>query len=90
MIWSTSDAELELDFEDAAKDFTVNGNDIALNFKIHLDAIMAKLITLANQNLLVDRDGDGIIEISTGNDDGHQDIGSKDLLENEMDLDDKD
>jgi hypothetical protein len=30
----TSD-ELELDFEDAAKDFTVNGNDIALNFKIH-------------------------------------------------------
>jgi hypothetical protein len=40
---------------------------------------------------LVDRDGDGIIEISTGNDDGHQDIGTnKDLLENEMDLDDKD
>jgi hypothetical protein len=37
---------------------------------------MAKLITLANQNLLVDRDGDGIIEISTGNDDGHQDIGT--------------
>jgi hypothetical protein len=33
MIWST-DAELELDFEDATKDFTVNGNDIALNFKI--------------------------------------------------------
>jgi hypothetical protein len=62
---------------DATKDFTVNGNDIALNFKIHLDAIMAKLITLANQNLLVDRDGDGIIEISTGNDDGHQDIGEQ-------------
>jgi hypothetical protein len=59
--------------KDATKDFTVNGN--TLNFKIHLDAIMAKLITLANQNLLVDRDGDGIIEISTGNDDGHQDIG---------------
>jgi hypothetical protein len=76
MIWSTSDAELELDFEDAAKDFTVNGNDIALNFKIHLDAIMEKLITLANQKF-VDRDGDGIIEISTGNDDGHQDIGGK-------------
>jgi hypothetical protein len=62
---------------DATKDFTVNGNDIALNFKIHLDAIMAKLTTLANQNLLVDRDGDGIIEISTGNDDGHQELGSK-------------
>jgi hypothetical protein len=38
-------------FEDAAKDFTVNGNDIVLNFKIHLDAIMAKLITLANQKM---------------------------------------
>jgi hypothetical protein len=48
MIWSARDAELELDFEDAAKDF-VNGNDIALNFKIHIDAIMAKLTTLANQ-----------------------------------------
>jgi hypothetical protein len=64
----------------------VNGNDIALNFKIHLDAIMAKMTTLANQNLLVDRDGDGIIEISTGNDDGHQDIGEqiKIYLENEF------
>jgi hypothetical protein len=35
---------------------------------------------------LVDRDGDGIIEISTGNDDGHQDIGEqiKIYLENEF------
>jgi hypothetical protein len=32
MIWSTKDAELELDFEDATKDFTVNGNDIAFEF----------------------------------------------------------
>jgi hypothetical protein len=40
---------------------------------------------------LVDRDGDGI-EISTGNDDGHQEIGSKSkiYLEMRMDLDDKD
>jgi hypothetical protein len=30
------DAELEVDFEDLAKDFTVNGNDISLNIKIHL------------------------------------------------------
>jgi hypothetical protein len=29
------DAELEVDFEDLAKDFTVNGND-SLNIKIHL------------------------------------------------------
>jgi hypothetical protein len=28
------DAELEVDFEDLAKDFTVNGNDISLNIKI--------------------------------------------------------
>jgi hypothetical protein len=28
-LWlESSDAELELDFEDAAKDFTVNGNDM--------------------------------------------------------------
>jgi hypothetical protein len=27
------DAELEVDFEDLAKDFTVNGNDISLNIK---------------------------------------------------------
>jgi hypothetical protein len=25
-----------VDFEDLAKDFTVNGNDISLNIKIHL------------------------------------------------------
>jgi hypothetical protein len=35
-----------VDFEDLAKDFTVNGNDISLNIKIHLDAIMAKIATL--------------------------------------------
>lgn len=92
MIWSGKDAELEADFEDAAKDFTVNGNDKALNIKIHLDAIMTKLATLVSQNLLFDTDGDGVIEISTDNDDDHQDIGEqiKNLLENETDLDDKD
>jgi hypothetical protein len=67
----------------------VNGN-IALNFKIHLDAIMAKINTSKSKNLLVDRDGDGIIEISTGNDDGHRHWGANKDLENEMDLDDKD
>jgi hypothetical protein len=46
------DAELEVDFEDSAKDFTVNGND-TLNIKIHLDAIMTKITTLASQNLLL-------------------------------------
>lgn len=92
IIWSDEDAELELDFEDQNKDFTINSNDISLNIKIHLDALMNKLTTLANQGLLLDTDGDGVIEISTGNDDSHNDIGDfiKNLLENETDLDDKD
>ena len=92
MIWSDEDAELELDFEDNNKDFTINGNDISLNIKIQLDALMNKLATLANQGLLLDTDGDGVIEISTGTDDSHNDIGDfiKDLLEQETDLDDKD
>lgn len=92
MIWSDEDAELELDFEDNNKDFTINSNDISLNIKIQLDALMNKLATLANQGLLLDTDGDGVIEISTGTDDSHNDIGDfiKDLLEQETDLDDKD
>ena len=92
VIWSEDDAELELDFEDHNKDFTINSNDISLNIKIQLDALMNKLTTLANQGLLVDTDGNGVIEISTGNHDGHNDIGHfiKDLLENETDLDDRD
>lgn len=92
IIWSDEDAELELDFEDHNKDFTISGNDLSLNIKIHLDALMNKLTTLANQGLLLDTDGDGVIEISTGSDDSHNDIGDfiKNLLENDTDLDDKD
>ena len=91
-IWSSQDAELEMDFADPTKDFTVNSNDLTLNIKIQLDGLMAKLTSLASQNLLQDTDGDGIIEISTDNDDGHHDIGQliKNLLENETNLDDKD
>lgn len=90
IIWSGKDAELEMDFDDPTKDFTVNSNDVNLNIKIQLDALMAKLTTLANQNLVQDTDGDGVIEISTDNDDGHHDIGEqiRNLLENEIDLDD--
>lgn len=92
IIWSDEDAELEMDFEDHNKDFTVNGNNMSLIIKIQLDAIMAKLTSLANQGLLLDTDGDGVIEISTGFDDGHSNIGGecRDLLENETHLDDKD
>jgi len=92
VIWSAENIELEMDFMDPSKDFTVSDNNIALNIKIQLDAIMAKLNTLANQGLLLDTDGDGVIEITTGTDDGHYSIGHqfKDLLENETHLDDKD
>lgn len=92
VVWSGKDAELEMDFSDPTKDFTVNSNDLTLNIKIHLDALKAKLTELANQNLLLDTDGDGIIEISTDDDDGHHAFGEeiKVLLENEADLDDKD
>lgn len=91
-IWSGKDAELEMDFADPIKDFTVTGDAVTLNIKIQLDALMAKLTTLASQNLLLDTDGDGVIEISTDNDDGHHDIGEqiKSLIEQETNLDDKD
>lgn len=92
VFWSDKEIELEIDFSDASKDFTVNNNDILLTIKIKLDAIVAKLASLSNQNLLVDADGDGIIEISTSNDDGHHDIGEliRDLLQQETHLDDED
>ncbi len=92
VVWSGKDAELEMDFADPTKDFTVNSNNVTLNIKIQLDALIAKLTSLASQNLLLDTDGDGVIEISTDNDDGHHDFGEqiKSLLEQETDLDDKD
>lgn len=92
IIWSAEEAELEMDFEDSSKDFIVNGNNLNLNIKTHIDALMVKLTSLANQGLLLDTDGDGIIEITTGVDDGHSSIGHiiKELLENETHLDDKD
>jgi hypothetical protein len=91
-IWSDKEVELEMDFIDPKKDFIVNSNQVNLNIKIQLDAIMAKIVVLANQNLLLDKDGDGLIEISTGNDDGNAAIGEqiRNLIENETDLDDKD
>jgi len=92
VIWSAEDIELEMDFLDPTKDFAVNDNSVALNIKIQLDALMAKITEFANQGMLLDTDGDGIIEITTGVDDNHSKIGHqlKDLLENETHLDDKD
>jgi hypothetical protein len=90
--WSDKDVELEIDFSDPSKDFTVDNNNLSLNIKIQLDALVAKFVSLASQNLLADTDGDGLIEISTANDNGHREIGEsiRDLLEQETHLDDKD
>jgi len=92
VVWSGDDAKLEIDFEDASKDFIVDENGLSLTIKMQIDAIMAKLVSLAKQNLLLDADGDGIIEITTGDDDHHHDIGEqfRELLENETHLDDED
>lgn len=92
IISSSRESQVEVDFEDATKDFTVNANDLTLNFKMHLDGIIARIKTLAGQGLLTDTDGDGIIEITTNFDDNHHDIGEgiRDLLEHETHLDDKD
>ena len=92
VIWSDEDVKVSMDFTDSSKDFTVNGGNSVLNIKMQLDGLMLRLTTLANQGLLIDTDGDGIIEISTNDDDGHNIFGSeiKDLLENETHLDDED
>lgn len=92
VVWSAENIEFEMDFKDPTKDFVVNGNSVDLNIKIQLDAVMSAVTALANQGLLLDSDGDGIIEITTGTDDGHSIFGYqiKGLLENEMHLDDKD
>ncbi len=92
VFWSAKDVELEMDFENPAKDFIVNGSNISLTIKMRLDAVMNKITELAGQNLLRDTDGDGLIEISTGNDDGNHDIGEqlRELLEQETYLDDMD
>lgn len=91
-VWSTKEAELELDFEDPIKDFIVNSDDQALTIKFKIDSFLSKLTELASQGLLVDTNGDGIIQISTDNDDDNQEFGKifKDLIENDADLDDRD
>ena len=92
VIWSAEDTETELDFSDSTKDFTVNDNNLNLNIKVQLDALMEKLTEFSNNGLLVDTDADGIIEITTNVDDEHSSIGRilKKLLEDETNLDDKD
>jgi hypothetical protein len=92
VVWSSEEVHLEMDFADPSKDFTVNNADLTLNIKMQLDAVIARISALANQGLLLDTDGDGVIEITTELGDGHHVFGHEiqDLLENETHLDDKD
>lgn len=92
IIWSGEDAELEVDFENADKDVLAGGDGLIVNIKIKIDALLTRITELVKAGLLKDQDGDGIIEITTLDDDGHSSIGKefKDLLEDECHLDDKD
>ncbi|MBP6181716.1 hypothetical protein [Flavobacterium sp.] len=93
VVSSSEEVDLEMDFLDPSKDFTVNGIDLTLNIKIQLDAVIARITALASQGLLVDTNGNGVIEISTLlGEDGHHSLGDelRHLLEDETHLDDKD
>jgi hypothetical protein len=91
MIWSDKELQIGIDFEDQGKDLSVDSNAILLVIKIKLDAIIAKINELDSQNLLLDTNGDGIIEISTTAVDGNQEIGNqiRSLLQNHSHLDDR-
>jgi len=90
IISSSRESQVEVDFEDASKDFTINSNDLTINLKMSLNGIITRIKTLAGQGLLTDTDGDGVIEITTNSDDNHHDMGEgmRDLLEHETHLED--
>jgi len=90
LISSSRESEVEIDFEDASKDFTINSNDLTINLKMSLNGIITRIKTLAGQGLLTDTDNDGVIEITTNSDDNHHDMGEgmRDLLEHETHLED--
>jgi hypothetical protein len=92
LIWSDKELEVNVDFEGHNRDLVINGDNISLNIKLRLDALIAKINDLASQNLLLDGNGDGVIEISTSNVDGNQEIGNiiKDLIHREEHLEDRD
>jgi Domain of unknown function (DUF4382) len=91
-IWSDKELEVHMDFDDKNKDFVVNSNNVSLNIKLRLDNLIAKIIDLANRNLLLDGDGDGTIEVSTTNVDGNEEIGKeiRELIQKDARLLDRD
>ncbi len=90
--WSDEDTKIELDFENAQVDVVANGDALITNIKISIDALLARFTELAKAGTLKDTDGDGVIEITTENDDDNRSLGRevKGLLETECHIDDKD
>lgn len=91
-IWSDKELEINMDFDDNKKDFIVNSDNISLNIKLRLDALINKITDLASRSLLLDTNDNGIIEISTTNIDGNQEIGKdiRELIQKEARLFDRD
>lgn len=91
VVSSSKEVELKMDFVDPTKNINVSRASTSLNIKIQLDAIMAKLASLANQGLLV-TNSNGVIEIGTDLTNVNHVHGEfiKNLLEQESHLDDKD
>lgn len=91
-IWSDKELEINMDFNDNKKDFIVESNNISLNIRLRLDALIAKITDLASNSLLLDGNGNGIIEISTTDVDGNQEIGKdiRELIQKEARLFDRD
>jgi hypothetical protein len=91
IIWSQKELHLKIDFEDDS-DVVLNNDDIILNIKIKLDAIIKKISELDALNSIKDGNGDGIIEISTTEVDGNKKLGDliRVLLESNCHLHRKD
>jgi hypothetical protein len=91
IIWSQKELHLKIDFEDD-DDIVLNNNDVLLNIKIKLDAIIKKISELDALDAIKDGNGDGVIEISTTEVDGNKKLGDliRVLLESNCHLNDKD
>ncbi len=88
--WHDIDEALEIDFENAATDLTINGNSTAIVISLKLDQLFSSVKGGVNLSLAGDGDGDGVIEINPGStdNDGNKDIADaiKNLLAEVMDL----
>lgn len=89
IFWHDTDEEFEIDFENAATDLVINGNNAALVINLQLELLFSTVKGGVNLSLAKDGDGDGVIEINPGSDnDGNKELADaiKDLLEHATDL----